>query len=103
MHLDPDLGLIEEPSGGIWTASFEAMGDGLTFLTQPRDAEVEITGPAAARLWISSTTRDADIFVVLRLFDPEGTEVTFQGALDAHTPLAHGWLRASHRASRYQT
>jgi hypothetical protein len=74
------------------------MGDGLTFLTEPRDVEVEVTGPAAAQLWISSTTEDADIFVVLRLFDPEGNEVTFQGALDAHTPLAHGWLRASHRA-----
>jgi hypothetical protein len=74
------------------------MGDGLTFLTEPRDVAVEVTGPAAARLWISSTTEDADIFVVMRLFDPEGNEVTFQGALDAHTPLAHGWLRASHRA-----
>ena len=24
--------------------------------------------------------------------------MTFQGALDPHTPIAHGWLRASHRA-----
>jgi len=24
-------------------------------------------------------------------------EVTFQGALDPHSPIAHGWLRASHR------
>ena len=24
-------------------------------------------------------------------------EVTFQGALDPHTPIAQGWLRASHR------
>jgi hypothetical protein len=98
MHLDPGLGLIDRPSAGDWTASFAAMGDGLTFLTEPRDVEVEVTGPAAAQLWVSSTTEDADIFVVLRLFDPEGNEVTFQGALDAHTPLAHGWLRASHRA-----
>jgi predicted acyl esterase len=98
MHLDPARGLIDLPSAGEWTASFEAMGDGLTFLTEPRDAEVEITGPAAAQLWISSTTEDADIFLVLRLFDQDGNEVTFQGALDAHTPLAHGWLRASHRS-----
>jgi predicted acyl esterase len=34
---------------------------------------------------------------VLRLFDPDGEEVTFQGALDPRSPLAHGWLRASHR------
>ena len=24
-------------------------------------------------------------------------EITFQGALDPHTPVAQGWLRASHR------
>ncbi len=38
------------------------------------------------------------MFLVLRLFDPEGAEVTFQGALDPNTPVAQGWLRASHRA-----
>jgi predicted acyl esterase len=31
------------------------------------------------------------------VFDPNMTEVTFQGALDPHTPVAQGWLRASHR------
>ena len=38
-----------------------------------------------------------DVFVTLRAFAPDGTEVDFQGALDPHTPLAQGWLRASHR------
>src|SRR5207253_2892986 len=33
----------------------------------------------------------------LRLFSPDFTEVTFSGSNDPHTPLAHGWLRASHR------
>ncbi|NIP85517.1 MAG: peptidase S15, partial [Planctomycetales bacterium] len=33
----------------------------------------------------------------LRVFDPDGEEVTFQGAIDPHTPIAQGWLRASHR------
>ena len=36
-------------------------------------------------------------FVVLRVFDPAGKEVLFQGALDPKTPVAQGWLRASHR------
>jgi predicted acyl esterase len=31
------------------------------------------------------------------VYDPNGDEVTFQGAIDPHTPMAHGWLRASHR------
>jgi predicted acyl esterase len=57
----------------------------------------EITGPLALKVWASSATTDADLFVILRLFDPTGSEVTFQGALDPHSPVAHGWLRASHR------
>ncbi len=46
---------------------------------------------------MSSNRIDADIFVVLRAFAPDGQEVDFQGALDPHTPLGNGWLRASHR------
>ena len=46
---------------------------------------------------MSSDTEDADVFVVLRLFDEELKEVTFQGAIDPHTPISQGWLRASHR------
>ena len=49
------------------------------------------------KLFISSPTADADIFTVLRVFDPQGKEVVFQGALDPHTPVGQGWLRASHR------
>jgi len=33
----------------------------------------------------------------LRIFAPDGEEVVFQGAIDPHTPIAQGWLRASHR------
>jgi len=48
-------------------------------------------------MFISSSTEDADLFLVVRVFDPDGREVTFQGALDPNTPVAQGWLRASHR------
>ena len=30
-------------------------------------------------------------------FTPDMREVVFQGAIDPHTPVAQGWLRASHR------
>src|SRR5437879_11374148 len=73
------------------------MGEGVTFSTPPLRGETEITGPSALKLFISSSTRDADVFVVLRVFDPQGREVVFQGALDPHTPVGQGWLRASHR------
>jgi hypothetical protein len=50
-----------------------------------------------AKLKVSSSTNDADIFLVLRVFAPDGEEVVFHGALDPHTPIGQGWLRASHR------
>ncbi|MDI3468698.1 MAG: hypothetical protein OJF62_000761 [Pseudolabrys sp.] len=76
---------------------YEAMGDGLTFLTPPLDKDTEITGPSALKLFVSSSTRDADIFAVLRVFTGDMKEIVFQGAIDPHTPVAQGWLRASHR------
>jgi hypothetical protein len=81
----------------LGTGSYDALGDGLTFLGEPFERQTEITGPSAAKLFVSSSTVDADLFVVLRAFDPKGDEVVFQGAIDPHTPVAQGWLRASHR------
>ncbi len=76
---------------------YEALGDGVTFMSPSLEEETEITGPMAAKLFISSSTTDADLFLVFRVFAPDGNEVVFQGALDPHTPIAQGWLRASHR------
>ncbi len=76
---------------------FDAMGDGLTFLTPPLAGETEITGPSALKLFASSSTSDADFFIVLRVFTGDLKEVVFQGAIDPHTPIGQGWLRASHR------
>lgn len=76
---------------------YEALGEGITFTLPPLSDQLEITGPAAAKLFISSSTQDADLFLVVRAFGPDGAEVTFQGALDPNTPVAQGWLRASHR------
>ena len=58
---------------------------------------MEITGPVAAKLFVSSDTTDADLFLVLRVFDPAGKEVVFVGSNDPRTPVGLGWLRASHR------
>jgi hypothetical protein len=76
---------------------YAGLGDGVTFLTAPLPRDTEITGPIAAKLFVSSETTDADLFLVLRVFTPNMAEVTYQGALDPHTPIAQGWLRASHR------
>jgi predicted acyl esterase len=79
------------------TLSYETTGDGLTFLTPALTAEMEITGPVAAKLFVSSDSVDADLFLVLRVFDPAGKEVVFIGSNDPRTPVGLGWLRASHR------
>jgi hypothetical protein len=71
--------------------------DGVTFMMSPMTTDFEICGPIATKLFVSSDTIDADMFLVLRMFSPDLTEVTFQGTLDPHTPIAQGWLRASHR------
>ncbi|HET7493662.1 MAG TPA: CocE/NonD family hydrolase C-terminal non-catalytic domain-containing protein, partial [Bradyrhizobium sp.] len=97
-YLDPENHLLSaEPPAKAAEISFAAMGDGLTFLSRPLSDDIEITGPLAGNLRISSSTEDADIFLVFRVFSPDMREVTFKGAIDPHTPIAQGWLRASHR------
>jgi predicted acyl esterase len=93
----PPQSLSPEAPTATGTLAFAALGDGLTFVTAPLEQNTEITGPIAARLKISSSTDDADLFLVLRVFSADFKEVVFQGALDPHTPVAQGWLRASHR------
>lgn len=97
-YLDPPGSLrADAPDTAPASAGFDADGDGLTFLSPPVARETEITGPLAARLWVSSPTADADLFLVFRVFTPDLREVVFMGAVDPHTPVAQGWLRASHR------
>lgn len=79
------------------TLTYETTGDGITFRLPVSMSNLEVTGPVAAKLWVSSETTDADLFLVLRLFDPEGKEVTFIGSNDPRVPVGLGWLRASHR------
>src|SRR5688500_2192666 len=88
--------LSRSPVAERGSASYEALGDGVTFLGAPLEREVEITGPSAAKLFVSSSTVDADLFVVLRVFDPDGEEVVFRGAIDPLTSSGQGCLRASH-------
>src|SRR5262249_10612642 len=45
----------------------------------------------------SSQSTDAALFLIVGVLTPNMRELVFQGALDPHTPIAQGWLRASHR------
>lgn len=91
-----DMSLSTKAGGGP-ALTYEALGDGLSFLSEPFAQDVEITGPVEAKLWLSSETEDADVFLVFQVFDPDGNEVVFVGSNDPKTPVGMGWLRASQR------
>jgi len=98
VYLDAkDLTLNENIVSSSAKVSYRGLGNGVTFMTSPLAEQTEVTGPLAAKLFISSSTTDADLFLIVRVFDENMKEIVFQGALDPHTPIAQGWLRASHR------
>jgi len=91
------MGLSEAPPGAASSASYAALSDGVSFSPPPLEQELEILGPVKARLWVSSSTDDMDIFATLRAFGPQGEEATFFGATEPKAPVSQGWLRVSQR------
>lgn len=95
-YLRADLTLGRQAQSGEAIA-YRTTGEGLSFLMPAFAETTEVTGPLALKLFLSSDTTDADLFVALRLFDPTGVEINFIGTNDPQVPLTLGWLRASHR------
>lgn len=60
---------------------------------------LELTGPVALRLWVSSQQEDFDVFARLDHIDADGHRIEAIGPQGPPTPVpaAMGWLRASHR------
>jgi predicted acyl esterase len=79
------------------SASYPALSAGMTFATAPFADDVEIVGPVKAKLFVSSSTPDMDIFATLCAFDPQGNEMTFIAAPEPKSPVTQGWLRISQR------
>ena len=59
---------------GSLSASVTAPGSqsGASFFTKPFPRDTELTGPVKLVLWVSSTTRDMDIFATVRNIDADG-------------------------------
>ena len=89
------LSTTEPAAGGA--VEYDALGSGVTLRSAPFAADTEFTGPVAAKLFVSTSTVDMDLFLTLRVFDPQGGEVTFVGANDPQAPVSQGWLRVSQR------
>ncbi len=89
--------------GSTSAASSQVMGGGIppgmgvALETPPLAHDIEVTGPVAAVLWVSSSTEDMDIFLTLRNIDADGKEVLETGQQGTPVPVAKGWLRVSHR------
>lgn len=97
-YLDAGNGSLSDDAPEIaGRTEYEAMGDGVTLRSAPFDEDTEFTGPVAAKLFVSTSTADMDLFLTLRVFNPDGGEVTFVGANDPKAPISQGWLRVSHR------
>jgi len=79
------------------SVSYTGKGGIAEFRTAPFAKETEITGPLKAKLFVSSSTADMDLFVDIRQLDATGREVTVETTYAAAGPIAKGWLRASHR------
>ena len=92
-----NLSLDATAPGKTASTSYAATGEGVTFSTAPLDRPIEFAGPIKAKLWVSSSTDDMDLFATLRAFDPGGKEVTFFSAVEPKAPVSQGWLRVSQR------
>jgi predicted acyl esterase len=89
--------LLEQTPGRDGDAAMPAP-DGVLSFTLPVTARTQICGPAALRVWLSSTTVDADVYVRIRHILASGEE--FFGIDPSQQPVqipALGWLRVSHR------
>ena len=98
-YLDAANGLLttQPPKEGDAVTYKGMSSEGVTFMSPPMQEEIEFTGHALAKMLISSSTTDADLFLVFRVFTPDMEEDLVIGASDPHTPMGQGWLRASHR------
>jgi len=96
-YLDASGKALVAAPGKAASASYRAIGEGLTFKTAPLARELEFAGPIKAKLFVASSTDDMDIFATLRAFDPKGNEITFLSAVEPKAPVSQGWLRVSQR------
>lgn len=98
LYLDPaQSALLPSPGESETSATYRAFSKGITLMSAPLEETTEITGPLAAKLWISANTIDADVFLAVRVFDEDGEEKLFHGLPDPRIPLTSGWIRASQR------
>ncbi|KEF62416.1 uncharacterized protein A1O9_00388 [Exophiala aquamarina CBS 119918] len=109
-YLTPDKQMtLETPSVHYDRVSYLALGNisnpqFVQFTSHPLPAETEVTGYIVAHLNVSVTPltggtipTDIDLFLTLRHFSADGTEVYYTGITGEPVPLCKGWQRVSLR------
>lgn len=97
LHLDPAKSALTAGPPSESVSSYATTGDGLVLLSEPFDGTTTLLGPIAASLAVSSSTADADLFLVLEAIGPDGRTIEVRDHRGGVTPLSVGWQRVSHR------
>lgn len=79
------------------STSFGGATGSVEFRTEPFKTDTELTGPLMAKLWVSSSTSDMDIFIDIRQYGADGKPVQVETTYLMNGPVTKGWLRVSHR------
>lgn len=106
LHSDGQLGPEPPESDGSVTYSAEydpgssRAETGVSFRSAPLVEDLVLAGHFTARLWVSSSAHDMDVFVALRVIDPDGSEVRY-AVRDrlSQEPVTWGCLKVSHRVT----
>lgn len=91
------LGQPAREASARFSAELGADNTAVTFATERFAEETEVTGPIKVKLWVSSTSDDADLFCIIHNVAADGEEVTYPGTIQPAIAAAYGWLRVSHR------
>jgi uncharacterized protein len=79
--------------------TYDATGEGVALLGAAVSDDTMLLGPVSARLFLSSSTTDADLFLTLDAVGPDGHRVELRDHRMGLTPVSIGWQRASQRAN----
>lgn len=75
---------------------------GVSFISDPLAEDMVLAGYMKVGLWVSSTSRDMDVFVSFRVVDEQDREIRYESLVhpidpvNVH-PVGHGLLKVSHR------
>lgn len=69
----------------------------LTFTSAPLAEDMEVTGPMVLKLFASSSASDTHFVVKLSDQHPQDETARRRGEQPGFTPVAKGWMKASHR------